>query len=615
MASLADELLADLGSDGSGDEQDYQQSSEQQQHQHPAGHDSGLTPTNGKKRAEPLADDDDDDDDNTSHTNGRHATGSSPNKRAHLDDADLDDLDDLDSGEDDDAGADRESFAEDGSTSTMQLGRNAVKPAEELDEDEVENIDMTKLDHVHKVARLMSSGKIDGILKQIDHFMALPEPDIAGVLEESPEYELIVKANNLAVDVDNEVMLVHKFIRDHYSPRFPELESLILNPWEFVQAVQALGNDDDLSRAKLEGVLPHGTVVVISMTASTTDGRPLDAATWKRVQEACDLVFELETVRRRILGYVESRMTFIAPNLSAVVGTRTATKLLGVAGGLEGLSKIPACNVHLLGANRKAAVGFSSLAQGGGAARSNGFIAQSELVQSTPDDYKRQAVRMVSAKALLAARVDAGKSSARDGSYGYRLHAELSRKLEKLQEPPPQKLAKVLPIPKEGSHKKKRGGRRARAAKERYGMTELRKLANRVEFGKQEDEAFGYDESVGLGMIGSSTGKVRAQVGEDRSKARMSKANKNRIAALKQRPTAGSAALESGTASSLSFTPVQGLELIDPSKQQKAQQANEKWFKEGQFSLLPGAKSSTMRQFPGSMGPPPPPSSSSSSRK
>lgn len=37
----------------------------------------------------------------------------------------------------------------------------------------------------------------------------------------------------------------------------------------------------------------------------------------------------------------------IAPNLSAVVGTEVAAKLMGVAGGLLALSKIPACNVQV----------------------------------------------------------------------------------------------------------------------------------------------------------------------------------------------------------------------------------------------------------------------------
>lgn len=40
-------------------------------------------------------------------------------------------------------------------------------------------------------------------------------------------------------------------------------------------------------------------------------------------------------------------MNILAPNLSAIVGTTTAAKLLGVAGGLSGLAKMPACNVHV----------------------------------------------------------------------------------------------------------------------------------------------------------------------------------------------------------------------------------------------------------------------------
>lgn len=45
--------------------------------------------------------------------------------------------------------------------------------------------------------------------------------------------------------------------------------------------------------------------------------------------------------------YVSSRMNILAPNLSAIVGTTTAAKLLGVAGGLQGVAKMPACNVHV----------------------------------------------------------------------------------------------------------------------------------------------------------------------------------------------------------------------------------------------------------------------------
>ncbi|EST09980.1 Prp31 C-terminal [Kalmanozyma brasiliensis GHG001] len=578
MASFADELLADFGSD---DEQEIGVQDEGLAQQSTSGDAS-----DSRKRAHPE-------------------NGDGPDsKRTHIDDADLDDLE---NGSDDDMEDDAELQSSmtpskpDSNGNGVPLGRNAVLPAAERDQADVDSLDLTTTTSVRSVATLLSTNsRVHSVLQQISHFMSLPEPDLAGVLEDSPEYHLIVTSNNIAVDVDNEVMIVHKFIRDHYSPRFPELETLIGSPWDYIRAVQAIGNSETIPTSSLEGILPHGTVVVISMTASTTTSTPLPEAEWRAVQEALDLVFQLESVRSRILAYVESRMSLVAPNLSAVVGTRTAAKLLGVAGGLDGLSKIPACNIHLLGASKKLSTGLSSAH---GAARASGFIHQAPLIADTPDDYRRQAVRMVSAKALLAARMDAGKTSSRDGSYGVKLHEELAKKIEKLLEPPPQKLDKVLPVPVEGSGgKKRRGGRKARKAKERNGMTELRKMQNRMEFGKQEEEAMGYDESVGLGMIhSSSSGKVRAQGAEERSKGRMSKANKNRLTALRGASGGASSVLAGGqtdgTASSLSFTPVQGIELVDPSRKTGGGgRENEKWFKEGQFSLLPGAK--------GSMGPP-----------
>ena len=39
---------------------------------------------------------------------------------------------------------------------------------------------------------------------------------------------------------------------------------------------------------------------------------------------------ELQKCKERILEYVESRMTFIAPNISQIIGAPTAAKLLGI---------------------------------------------------------------------------------------------------------------------------------------------------------------------------------------------------------------------------------------------------------------------------------------------
>lgn len=93
---------------------------------------------------------------------------------------------------------------------------------------------------------------------------------------------------------------------------------------------------------------------------------------------------------------------------------------------------------------------------------------------------RRKAARLVAAKSMLAARVDACHEST-DGHIGQMLREEIEKKLDKLQEPPPVKFVKPLPKPIDPG-RKKRGGKRVRKMKERYAITEFRKHANRMNF-------------------------------------------------------------------------------------------------------------------------------------
>ncbi len=150
----------------------------------------------------------------------------------------------------------------------------------------------------------------------------------------------------------------------------------------YIRSVRALGNTEvgtlyiascsspilmlyqDPTKVNLHGILPSAIVMSVMITATTTNGHPLSEAEWGAVQRACELADNLEEARKKvrlsvllsnevlmtsaqIFMYVSSRMNVLAPNLSAIVGTTTAAKLLGVAGGLSGIAKMPACNVHV----------------------------------------------------------------------------------------------------------------------------------------------------------------------------------------------------------------------------------------------------------------------------
>ncbi|RUP45069.1 hypothetical protein BC936DRAFT_148653 [Jimgerdemannia flammicorona] len=210
----------------------------------------------------------------------------------------------------------------------------------------------------------------------------------------------------------------------------------------------------DITRVDLRPILPSATIMVVTVTGSTTNGRVLTNREWQITEEACDLALELDGARRTIIDYVESRMSFIAPNLSQIVGSATAAKMLGAAGGLTALSKMPACNVQVLGASKRAATGFSNAT----AKRHTGYIYHSEVCTRAPVDLRMKIQRMAAAKCVLAARIDRAHE-AMDGSMGHKMREEIDHKIEKLQEAPPSKTVKALPAP-DDAPKKRRGGRR-----------------------------------------------------------------------------------------------------------------------------------------------------------
>lgn len=238
---------------------------------------------------------------------------------------------------------------------------------------------------VKTIAKLRDSDEFKNTLQQMDHFLENPRSrdTVLGPVEEDPEYRLIVSANNLTVEIDNETNIINKYCRDNYSKRFPELDSLVPNALEYIQTVQALGNNLDSAKIDNLDFLPPATRMVVSVTAATTQGEEIGEEELSNVSEACQMNMDLVNAKMKIFQYLESRMSFIAPNISVVVGASTAAKLMGTAGGLTNLSKMPSCNVLLLGSQKKTLSGFSiASAQ---VMPHTGFIYYSETVQVTFD--------------------------------------------------------------------------------------------------------------------------------------------------------------------------------------------------------------------------------------
>lgn len=429
---------------------------------------------------------------------------------------------------------------------------DAGEEAENIDDD-VADVETLNYDDLDSVSKLQKSQRYLDIMQKVEEALQNGSEITRNgiVLEDDPEYQLIVDCNALSVDIENEIVIIHNFIRDKYRLKFPELESLVHHPIDYARVVKKIGNEIDLTLVDLEGLLPSAIIMVVSVTASTTSGKPLSEENLQKTLDACDRALALDAAKKKVLDFVESRMGYIAPNLSAIAGSAVAAKLMGTAGGLSSLAKMPACNVQLLGAKKKNLAGFST-------ATSQfrvGYLEQTEIFQSTPPALRMRACRLLAAKSTLAARVDSTRGDS-TGKTGRNLREEIRKKIEKWQEPPPAKQPKPLPVP-DSEPKKKRGGRRLRKMKERYAITDMRKLANRMQFGVPEESSLGDGLGEGYGMLGQAgSGKLRVSVGQSKLAAKVAKRFKEK--------NYGSSGATSGLTSSLAFTPVQGIELTNP---------------------------------------------------
>eukprot|EP01053_Blabericola_migrator_P004786 Blabericola_migrator_1__4785@NODE_2516_length_2656_cov_130_398223_g1574_i0_p1_GENE_NODE_2516_length_2656_cov_130_398223_g1574_i0NODE_2516_length_2656_cov_130_398223_g1574_i0_p1_ORF_typecomplete_len425_score99_01Nop/PF01798_18/1_2e50Prp31_C/PF09785_9/1_1e14Mrx7/PF10906_8/0_49Mrx7/PF10906_8/1_2e03_NODE_2516_length_2656_cov_130_398223_g1574_i013292603 len=325
---------------------------------------------------------------------------------------------------------------------------------------------------------------IEDIKKTVEEMSDGPRPGRQAALR------TLATCNDYLRDVDVEILGAYAFIRDLYNNRFPELEPLLPAPLDYINAATRLKNELDVATTNLSDILPSTTVMTVTVAASITIGRPLSPLELDKMLSVADEVMELVEARKVILAYIEKDLLTIAPNLSALVGSSMAARLLVYAESLENLSSMPSGNIPLLGgsAHARATTAFATNNEGSGAlpsaARSAGkgygILWQSDIVQSTPIAFRVRALKLLAGKCGLAARRDAHNRSTDDDSVGRQLRDQVLATLKRIQEPPPPTQKKPLPVP-DDRPRPRRGGKRYRRMKEKYGMTELKKQQNRLE--------------------------------------------------------------------------------------------------------------------------------------
>ncbi|SOV21069.1 U4/U6 small nuclear ribonucleoprotein PRP31, putative [Plasmodium sp. DRC-Itaito] len=361
--------------------------------------------------------------------------------------------------------------------------------------------------------------------------------------------------------IDTEILNIHKYVKDIYSTKFPELDSIVYNPVEYISVVNKIRNEVDLKNIDFSDILPNTTVMAITVASSMTTGICLSDNLLKSCISFCSEGLQLNEYRNIILLYLESKMFYLAPNVTMLLGSSLTARLISAVGSLKNLSITSSQNLIVIASTKKSLFGLSNIHKTLGI----GILCCSEIVQSVPDAYKKKAISLLASKCSLAARIDYFKKY-KEGQYGLLLRQNIISHLIKLQEPPPLKQKKILPMPDE-KRKRKRGGKRYRKLKEKTQITELRKQINRLPFGPETTDDFYNFNDQNTMLLNSNITKLK-----------YTNKQKN-VIAKKRNLNVQSSGATGGLSSSLIFTPLQGIELYNPSLiNTKNKQTENKYF-------------------------------------
>jgi U4/U6 small nuclear ribonucleoprotein PRP31 len=265
------------------------------------------------------------------------------------------------------------------------------------------------------------------------------------------EHHLIVQSNKHLANLADELARAHGVVCTCYKPKFSELEELLPNPVQYKNAVRVIWNELDIARVSEElhakSNLSSNQIITISVAGSTTSGRQLTKSELQALEQAVQYVEDILQVQEELTRFVESRMESLAPSVCVLVGPSTAAVLLGLAGGLAELSKIPSCNLQVLGqvkATSSSRAGLSSTAT----KPHQGVLAECDLVTRAPKALQKRALKTVAAKLALAARcdfvnVDAGRP--RSAASGRKFREEIETKINQWLEPDIAPVLKALP--------------------------------------------------------------------------------------------------------------------------------------------------------------------------
>ena len=253
---------------------------------------------------------------------------------------------------------------------------------------------------------------------------------------------LIINAINSYDEYNETINLFYERLREWYGVYFPELDNIITKIESYANLVSTLGKKEAFTSKKIiEMGYDEAKAAKILDEANSSKGALLEDMDIDIIRKHAETLKNLVKTRKNIEDYLENILSETAPNVTALVGSKLAARLIAKAGGIKKLATFPASTIQLLGAEKAL---FLALKKKGKPPK-HGIIFQHPFISQSPRTVRGKIARLLAGKLAIAARVDAF-----GGEFiGDSLLREVEEKVDYLRKHAP-KVKK-----KKASHKKK----------------------------------------------------------------------------------------------------------------------------------------------------------------
>ncbi len=245
---------------------------------------------------------------------------------------------------------------------------------------------------------------------------------------------LAVQAIRAIDDIDKTINLYVARLREWYSLHFPELDELVRDHMLYARLIYELGDRVNFTRENLIKLdVSEELAEKIASVAATSIGAELSDFDLNYIKVLAGIILDLYKLRDTLEDYIETVMKEVAPNITALVGSKLGARLLSLAGGLEKMARLPASTIQVLGAEKAL---FRALRTGGKPPK-HGVIFQHPAIHRSPRWQRGKIARALAAKLAIAAKVDFFT-----GRYiGDKLATEFQQRVEEIKKlypkPPP----------------------------------------------------------------------------------------------------------------------------------------------------------------------------------